>query len=86
MKIIETRQWMAEDVREICIENNLYTKGTTAEYDNMLNDVSRLYPGNDAIYKIAKDILAHSDEEQIITNIMFLLMNKAVKTFFEIVE
>lgn len=85
MKIIETRRWTAADVREICIENNLYTKGTSAEYDNMLNDVNRLYPGNDAIYKIANDILAHSDEEQTITNIMFLLMNKGVKTFFEIV-
>ena len=51
----------------------------------MLSDVSNLYPGNDAIHMIAKDILAHS-ADQTITNVMFLLANGAVKTFFEIVE
>lgn len=85
MKIIETRQWTAEDVRQVCIANHLYTKGSSEEYDNMLSDVSNLYPGNDAIHMIAKDILAHS-ADQTITNVMFLLANGAVKTFFEIVE
>ena len=85
MKIIETRQWTAEDVRKVCIENNLYTRGDNAEYSRMLDKVENIYPGNESIYAVAKDIMTHS-EGQTVTNIMFLLANNAVKTYFEIVE
>ena len=85
MKIIETRGWSAESVRQVCIENNLYTRGNNKEYSAMLDKVEKNYAGNKAIYAIAKDIMEHS-EGQTVTNIMFLLANKAVTTIFEIVE
>lgn len=85
MKIIETRVWSAESVRQVCIENNLYTRGNNKEYSAMLDKVEKNYAGNEAIYAIAKDIMEHS-EGQTVTNIMFLLANKAVTTIFEIVK
>jgi len=81
--ITSTRDWTAEFVREVCIKNKLYTAGNSKEYAHMLDMVEQLPPNTENIYLIASDILKHS-EEQTITNIMFLLENQAVKTFFDV--
>ena len=81
--ITVNRQWSARKVRQVCIDNDLYTCGTNQDYDHMLDWVRRLYPNTDNLYFIAEDIQKHS-REQTITNIMFLLANHAVTTTFEI--
>lgn len=83
-KIETNRQWSADSVKATCIRNNLYTRGTGADYDHMLSWVDRLYPNTENLYFVADNILNHS-EEQTVTNIMFLLEREAVFTTFEIV-
>ena len=85
VEITEHRHWTMESVRQVCIENGLYTRGNNAEYGRMLGMVESSYPSNETIHEVAKDILEHS-KEQTITNIMFLLINKAVTTFLEVKE
>ena len=79
-----TRTWSASNVRDICIENGYYTHGTNEDYEHMLNWVNRLYPNNENMYFIAKDIYEHSHCNEPIASIMFLLEREAVITFFDI--
>jgi len=81
-KIKTNRFWDMESVRELCIKNNLYTCGGCEEYDRMLNMVKSVEPSTENLYRIAKDIVEHSDC-QTISNVMFIL-EKAVTTTFEI--
>ncbi len=81
--ITTTRNWTAEDVREVCIKNNLYTAEKSAEYTHMLDLVEKLPPTTENLYIVASDINDHS-KKQTITNIMYLLENQAVKTFFDV--
>ena len=54
----------AEDVREFCIRNNLYTKGNCEDYDKMLKTVSKTdICTPQLIIAIAKDIVEHSDKQ-----------------------
>ena len=77
------RQWAASRVRQVCIDNDLYTCGDNEDYSNMLDCVRNSYPDAENLYLIAMDIQKHS-KDQTITNIMYLLENKAVTTTFEI--
>lgn len=81
--IKEFKKWSADDVRAVCVNNDLYTCGTGEDYNHMLSWVERLYPDTENIHFIAEDICKHS-KEQTVSNIMFLLANKAVTTFYEI--
>lgn len=84
MKIIETNHWDADDVRCMCIRNDLYTHGTNRDYEAMFDIVrSNPHPTLDNIYQVADDINRHS-EDQTITNIMFLLSNSVVRRFYDI--
>ena len=83
LKIKETKKWDGESVRAVCINNRLYTRGNSEDYDKMLNQVDRVTPDLDNIFHIAEDIMEHS-EDQTLSNIMFLLANKAVTTFYDI--
>lgn len=51
------KEYIAEEIRKACIQNNWYTCGTCAEYDAMFEMVY----GGTAIMDIANDIWAHSD-------------------------
>ena len=70
-------------VRQVCVDNDLYTCGDCEEYSHMLDRVRELEPTYENICVISKDIMAHS-KDQTVTNIMYLLENCAVTTTFEI--
>lgn len=52
----------AEDVRQFCIHNNLYTIGDCEDYNKMLASVEAHACTPQHIIAIAKDIAEHSDE------------------------
>lgn len=78
-----TRRWSDHSVQSACIKNNLYTRGTYEQYDAMLKSADVLQPTVENLYRLAKDIKEHS-ENQTITNVMFILEREAVTTTFEI--
>ena len=87
-KITATMTLDAADVRLMCIRHDLYTWGTVEEYDHLLCDMigyRYIDPDYQKLYEIAADIVEHSDENKI-TNIMSLLCNECVKTYFLIEE
>ena len=81
--ITRNRRWDFNSVREACIRNDLYTRGTNEAYSAMLDMADRTEPTTKAMYLVAKDIQEHS-EDQTITNVMFILEREAVITTFEI--
>lgn len=84
-KITVKRFWNAREVREVCIDNELYTCGDNESYDAMLNQVNTCSPSTENLYLIALDISNHSKLKNIET-IMYMLENGAVNTFFQIEE
>lgn len=84
-KITERRIWSMEDIRRVCINNELYTRGTNEEYGKMLERAESLEPFTENLYIIAKDIDAHSTD-QTVSNIMCLLVSQAVRIVYEIEE
>ena len=81
---IEVKEfWSRNSVRETCIRNQLYTRGSGESYANMLDVVERFNPSPYRLYIVARDIVKHS-EEQTITNVMFILPNEAVKRTYTI--
>lgn len=55
----------ADEVRNYCIENRLYTKGNNADYSAMLERADQCMSDEDVI-AIISDIWNHSDNEQYI--------------------
>nr|AHF24063.1 hypothetical protein [uncultured bacterium Contig643] len=84
-EIEETSKMDSDDVRSCCIRNELYTCGTVSEYNAMLNMVRDEEYSTKLLYRVARDIKEHSDN-QTITNVMYLLRKEAVRTFYEIKE
>lgn len=85
MTIIERQHLSITDVRSMCIAEDLYTCGTNKEYEAMFYMVNALYPksiltGED-LYPIAADILAHSNTDMEVADIMFLLAEKITRCF-----
>lgn len=62
-KVIEHAEWTAEEIRYLCLEEGYYTEGKVREYEEMLLFVDHNDPTPENIYKVAKNILAHSDQE-----------------------
>lgn len=62
-KVIEHAEWTAEEIRNFCLEEGYYTEGKVREYEEMLLFVDRNDPTPENIYKVAKNILDHSDQE-----------------------
>ncbi len=62
-KIIEHTQWFADEIRNFCLEEGYFTEGKIREYEEMLLFVDRNDPTPMNIYRVAKNILAHSDQE-----------------------
>lgn len=83
-EIIEENSIDADDVRQCCIKNNLYTRGDVAEYNNMLNMASKEEYSLGLLYRIADDIAEHSEDLPDTEYIMYLLRRDAVKTFYTI--
>jgi len=83
MKITANRFWNTQQVRQACINNDLYTRGSNEDYIEMFDMVRELEPTTENLYLVAKNIADHS-ANQPITNVMFILENEAVFTTFEI--
>lgn len=62
-KAIEHAVWLAEEIRNFCLEEGYYSEGKVREYEEMLNFVDQNKPTPENIYKVAKNILDHSDQE-----------------------
>ena len=58
----------ADEVREVCIRHQYYTKGTCQEYENLFEMCGYVTP--DSLENIAKDIKDHSDTEDSVLDIM----------------
>ena len=83
-EIKEEVQWSPETVRLCCMQNMLYTCGDCRAYDKMLDMVASMEPTLSNIYKVAKDINEHSNQNTI-ENIMYCLNKYAIRRFYEIV-
>jgi len=85
----EVRTLSAENLRNLCIKQHWYTRGTNSEYDNLLFDLAadkeNLTTAD--IIAIAEDISAHSNllDGQTIECIAFEV-NRACIVFFERVQ
>ena len=98
MKVKEIKRIDTDKLRSICIKNNWYTKGTTADYSNMFKMCERDNITVNQLYKIAKDIYEHtnvatvkqgcsngySDNENILN--MMIYVNDCSYVFYKIDE
>lgn len=55
-----------DEVRQLCIKENYYTRGNNAEYDYMLLTLCNDTETVDDVMKIAADIAEHSDTDKLI--------------------
>lgn len=86
-KITKTYTWYRDDVRNFCIRHNYYTAGDCRAYEKMLNMVENEPYSDGLLYKVAKDILEHSeDTENYVENMMFCLFRETVSTFFKVID
>lgn len=70
-----------EDVRRICIDNNLYTNGTNEEYNELMEFVEEI--GNITDYRlllIGRNIFNHSITDYSLDTIITLLNSKLLIT------
>lgn len=83
MKIKKERRLYSDDVMNLCRVKELYTCGNCSEYGKMLDMCNKDNITDNQLFKIAYDILLHSDTERDIENIMFEL-SEISHTFFEV--
>jgi len=86
MKIKEVRLLAPFKLRNLCIKNSWYTKGTNDEYDHLLRELThggREHMTTEDIEAVASDIMAHSviDDEQDILSVMWSV-NEVCNTVF----
>lgn len=93
MKIKETKLWDGYRVRNMCIKHGYYTMGTCEAYDTMLCFVDTRKPTKMNIYKVARDIVAHSNLEgygmreiELVEAMMFDINRECVSTHYEVEE
>ena len=89
-KIIERQYLSIPAVRGVCIENDLYTRGTNEEYAAMF-DLVRPLDGKQTItvedlYPIAADILAHSDTDMSVVTLLYCLGRRIDRCYVVIEE
>ena len=80
--IKEEKTWNDCDLREMCIRHNLFDNGSNTEYYQAFDFVRDNEPNIDNIYMLAKFILENTSDNTL-KNIMFLISNDLVKTFYE---
>ena len=78
--------WIVEDVRQLCIKHDWYTRGTCKEYDAMLNYVGLNNPDSYHIYRVARDIYLHTERSIYLTveDIMWDLERTCIKRSYEV--
>lgn len=79
--IKEEKTWDSGDLRQMCMRHNLFTRGVNADYYEALHFVDDNEPTIDNIYMLADFILNNSSDNEL-TNIMFLISNEVVKTYY----
>lgn len=90
----EVRKIKKMAVRNMCIENSHYTRGTVDEYDNMFTMCDVKNATTEDIEEIAYDIVVHSDIHELkakfncltcelVSNIMCDIINNCTVTFIE---
>lgn len=81
----EVRRIFAEDLRELCIRKNWYTRGDSKAYSHLLNELAHEKENitTDDIVEIAQDILEHSNTDQELTSICLEVARIAVSLFEE---
>lgn len=89
VKITEFQRLSVSDVRSVCCENGLYTRGTNEQYETMFSMVraladKQIITGTD-LYPIALDILQHSETERDVASIMWALGEK-IRRWFDVEE
>lgn len=84
-EITEIVKWSSSDIRSMCIKNDWYTAGDIKAYSKMLDFVEENEPTKLNIWKVAQDVLEHSDDKDLyVEAIMFVIANDVVKTFYEV--
>ena len=78
----EKRIMFSDDLRKLCIEHNLYTKGNVTEYERFLRfaENSKNLNSDDFIF-LAKNIYSHSETVMSIPCIAFLLVRISYSQF-----
>lgn len=75
------KQMVADKIRGICIEHDLYTVGDNDAYSAMFNKATQKTASSDEfdelVFEVAKDILQHSETDMPIDSVMFYLYNEA---------
>lgn len=79
----ETRKMTAYDLRRVCIEHNLFTRGTNEEYEKFLAmaDVENITTND--LMNMAKEIEKHSViMDGVCTEDIMYILNRATHTMF----
>ena len=96
MKVKEIKRIDTDKLRNICINNNWYTRGTNSDYMNMFKMCEKDNISANQLYKITKDIYEHtnvasaktgcsteySDNENILN--MMIYVNAASSVFYAV--
>ena len=81
----ETRMMSSEDLRNLCIRQNWFTRGTNEEYDKLLAMTKKENITTDDIVEMATLIVEHSVEQfELFTTIMFYLAQICSTHFDEV--
>lgn len=83
MNIIAERTWESYNIRDLCVKQNWYTRGTNKEYTKMLNSIDKKKPTLGNMTKIAQDIVDHSEEGLDVPTVLFYLERDVVFTYFK---
>ena len=79
----ERRVLYASDLRELCIKNRWYTRGTNEDYNNLFDSIRKKEITSDMIADIAFDIFQHSNlQEESFSFVMFEI-GRICTTLFE---
>ena len=71
------RELRFEDVRRVCVDNNLYTKGFNEDYEKLMLYVKLCIDlQDDELITIAQDILNHSITDYSLDTIITILNGK----------
>ncbi|NBI86918.1 hypothetical protein D3Z47_12165 [Lachnospiraceae bacterium] len=98
MKIKEIKRIDTDKLRNMCINNNWYTAGNTADYNKMFKMCQKDNISTNQLFKITKDIYEHtnvekarqgcnneySDNENILN--MMIYVNDCTYVFYELAE
>lgn len=91
-RIKELKSWDSYGIRDFCIRHEFYTCGDCKAYEKMLAFVDAKEPTTANLYKVAIDIMDHTDMSRLdtegmeVTDFMYLINKECVLTFFNIME